>query len=94
MWLEQITEYSFLVILGFKEDKAKHWKILVAERGKTILSISPMEIISFPLESLNAISTKCSLSIPFPLEKSIERGSLDLNGSIMFKFVIIFALLI
>ena len=91
MWLEQITEYSFLVILGFKEDKAKHWKILVAERGKTILSISPMEIISFPLESLNAISTKCSLSIPFPLEKSIERGSLDSNGSVMFKFEIIFS---
>jgi len=89
-----MTAHSFSVISGLKPDKAKHWKSLVADRGNTMRSISPIEIISFPSESLNAISTKCSLSIPFPLEKNIERGSLDLNGSVMFKFVIIFALLI
>ena len=45
--------------------------------------MSPMEIVSFPLGSLSAISTKCSLSIPFPLERIIESGSLEVNGSVM-----------
>ena len=45
--------------------------------------MSPIEIISFPLESLSAISTKCSLSTPFPLERIIESGSLEVNGSVM-----------
>ena len=43
----------------------------------------PMEIIGFPLGSLSAISTKCSLSTPFPLERIIESGSLEVNGSVI-----------
>ena len=45
--------------------------------------MSPIEIINFPLESLSAISTKCSLSTPFPLERIIESGSLAVNGNVM-----------
>ena len=49
----------------------------------------PMEIIGFPLGSLSAISTKCSLSTPFPLERIIESGSLEVNGSVMLFIEII-----
>ena len=43
----------------------------------------PMEIIGFPIGSQSAISTRCSLSTPFPLERIIESGSLEVNGSVM-----------
>ena len=70
---------------GFKEANARHWKGLIAERGKTILSMSPIEIINSPFELLIAISTKCSLSIPSPLVNKTESGSLDLNGNVMLE---------
>ena len=43
-----------------------------------------MATIGLPLVSLKTISTRCSLSIPEPLEKKTERGSLEENGSVIF----------